>query len=83
MHSLHTQDELIFKTKIDWKEQQQLVKAEFHLDVMTRTAACEIPYGVMERPTHRNTSWQRASLRCVHIALLDLSEPGFGCGTVK
>ena len=28
-----------FKTKIDWREQQQLVKAEFHFDVMTRTAA--------------------------------------------
>ncbi len=67
-----------FKTKIDWKEQQQLVKAEFHLDVMTRTAACEIPYGVMERPTHRNTSWQRAQFEMCAHRFVDLSEPGFG-----
>ena len=67
-----------FKTKIDWKEQQQLVKAEFHLDVMTRTAACEIPYGVMERPTHRNTSWQRAKFEMCAHRFVDMSEPGFG-----
>lgn len=67
-----------FKTKIDWREQQQLVKAEFHLDVMTRTAACEIPYGVMERPTHRNTSWQRAQFEMCAHRFVDLSEPGFG-----
>ena len=67
-----------FKTKIDWKEEQQLVKAEFHLDVMTRTAACEIPYGVMERPTHRNTSWQRAQFEMCAHRFVDLSEPGFG-----
>lgn len=67
-----------FKTKIDWKEQQQLVKAEFHLDVMTRTAACEIPYGVMERPTHRNTSWERAQFEMCAHRFVDLSEPGFG-----
>ena len=67
-----------FKTKIDWREQQQLVKAEFHFDVMTRTAACEIPYGVMERPTHKNTSWERAQFEMCAHRFVDLSEPGFG-----
>lgn len=67
-----------FRTKIDWKEHQQLVKAGFSFDVMARMAACEIPYGVIERPTHRNTSWQRAQFEsCVH-RFADLSEPGYG-----
>ncbi len=67
-----------FKTKMDWREEQQLVKAEFHFDVMTRTAACEIPYGVIERPTHKNTSWQRAQFEVCAHRFVDLSEPGYG-----
>ncbi len=67
-----------FKTKMDWHEEQQLVKAEFHFDVMTRTAACEIPYGVIERPTHKNTSWQRAQFEVCAHRFVDLSEPGYG-----
>lgn len=67
-----------FKSELDWNEHQQLVKAEFDLDIMTRTAACEIPYGVIERPTHRNTSWQRAQFEtCVH-RFVDLSETNYG-----
>lgn len=72
-----------FKTKINWREQQQLVKAQFDLDIMTRTAACEIPYGVIERPTHQNTSWQRAQFEmCVH-RFADLSEPGYGAALLN
>ena len=67
-----------FKTKMDWHEEQQLVKAQFHFDVMTRTAACEIPYGVIERPTHKNTSWQRAQFEVCAHRFVDLSEPGYG-----
>lgn len=67
-----------FKTKINWREEQQLVKAEFHFDLMTRTAACEIPYGVIERPTHKNTSWQRAQFEVCAHRFVDLSEPEYG-----
>ena len=45
---------------------------------MTRTAACEIPYGVIERPTHKNTSWQRAQFEVCAHRFVDLSEPGYG-----
>lgn len=72
-----------FRTKIDWKEQQQLVKVSFPIDVMTRKASCEIPFGITERPTHRNTSWDRARFEMCAHRFVDLSEPDYGAALLN
>ena len=72
-----------FRTRIDWKEQQQLVKVLFPLDIMTKKAVCEIPYGTIERPTHRNTSWDRARFEMCAHRFVDLSEPCYGAAVLN
>lgn len=67
-----------FRTTIDWNESQLLLKAAFPTELMTRKATCEIQYGHVERPTHRNTSWDQARFEVCAHKWVDLSEDGFG-----
>ena len=67
-----------FKTKIDWKETQVMLKAAFPVDIHSDKAAYEIQYGNVERPTHRNTSWDQARFEVCAHKWADLSEDGYG-----
>lgn len=67
-----------FKTEIDWKEKQVLLKAAFPVDVHAEKASYEIQYGNVERPTHWNTSWDWARFEVCAHKWADLSEGGYG-----
>jgi len=67
-----------FDTTVDWQEQQMLLKAAFPVRVLAPQAACEIQWGNIERPTHRNTSWQQAMFEIPAQKWIDLSEGGCG-----
>jgi alpha-mannosidase len=63
---------------VDWHEDHQLLKVAFPLDVRAATARHEIQFGHVERPTHRNTSWDAARFETCAHTWVDLSEEGFG-----
>lgn len=67
-----------FRTRIDWKESQILLKAAFPLDLVTTKASYEIQYGNVERPTHANTSWEQARFEVCAHKWADLAEDGYG-----
>lgn len=67
-----------FETEINWKQKQLLVKVEFPLDIHTTTATYDIQFGNVERPTHRNTSWDLARFEVCAHKWADLSERSFG-----
>ncbi len=67
-----------FETEIDWHEHQILLKAAFPLNVNTTRATHEIQFGAVERPTHRNTSWDMARFETSAHRWVDLSEGGYG-----
>lgn len=67
-----------FDNDIDWHEEHQLVKAAFPLDVCTASATYEIQFGHVQRPTHRNTSWDKAKFEVYGHKWVDLSEDGYG-----
>jgi alpha-mannosidase len=67
-----------FKTTVDWKERQQLLKVKFDVDVLTTEATYDIQYGNAKRPTHWNTSWDMAKFETVGHQWVDLSEQGYG-----
>ncbi|MFQ9510857.1 MAG: alpha-mannosidase [Lachnospiraceae bacterium] len=67
-----------FKTLIDWKQEQILLKVAFPVDVLSDKVICETQFGNIERPTHRNTSWEQAKFEfCAH-KWIDLAESNFG-----
>ena len=67
-----------FRTKLDWKEHQLLVKAEFPVDILAVRADYEIQFGNVERPTHKNTTWDQAMFEVCAHKWADLAEPGYG-----
>lgn len=67
-----------FDTVIDWKEAHMLLKAMFPMDVHANEAAYEIQFGHLKRPTHSNTSWDRARFEVCAHKWADLSEDDYG-----
>jgi alpha-mannosidase len=55
-----------------------LLRALFPLRVRSHEATFETMYGVVKRPTHRNTSWDEARFEVCAHRFADLSEPGYG-----
>ncbi|CAH7683510.1 glycosyl hydrolases family 38 N-terminal domain-domain-containing protein [Phakopsora pachyrhizi] len=52
-----------FDTVVEWHEKHKFLKYELPLDINSDQATYEIQYGTLNRPTHKNTSWERPSLR--------------------
>nr|WP_242865996.1 alpha-mannosidase [Desnuesiella massiliensis] len=67
-----------FKTKLNWKEHNILLKAAFPVDINSSKATYEIQYGNVERETHDNTSWDLARFEVCGHKWADLSEAGYG-----
>lgn len=65
-------------TEIDWHEHQTLLKAAFPLAINSTRATYEIQFGSVERPTHRNTSWDLARFEVCAHRWIDLSEGSYG-----
>ena len=67
-----------FITHVDWHEKQRMLKTAFHPDVLAARAAYEIQFGTIERPTHWNTSYDKARFEVCGHKWADLSEGNFG-----
>lgn len=72
-----------FKTSVDWNEQQILLKAAFPIDVVTNKCTCDIQFGNVERPTHRNTSWDEARFEFCAQKWVDVAENGYGVAVLN
>uniref|UniRef100_A0A8C9SHG0 alpha-mannosidase n=1 Tax=Scleropages formosus TaxID=113540 RepID=A0A8C9SHG0_SCLFO len=69
---------LKFSTKVDWAESHKFLKVEFPVRVHNPYASYEVQFGHVQRPTHRNTSWDWARFEVWGHKWADLSEYGFG-----
>ncbi len=74
----HNSPRLDITTEIDWRERHIFLKAAFPVDVLAPTATYEIQWGNLERPTHRNTSWDWARFETCAQKWVDLSEGDYG-----
>lgn len=71
-------DRIDFETTIDWKQHHHMLKAAFPVDVNSSHATYEIQYGTTERPTHKNTSWDKAKFEVCAHRFADISEGSYG-----
>lgn len=67
-----------FETLVDWHEVHKFLKFEVPLDINSEQATYEVQYGVVQRPTHKNTSWDAAKFEVCGHRFADLSEFGYG-----
>lgn len=67
-----------FETTVDWQERDKVLKAAFPVNVLNTHASFEIAHGAIQRPTHRNNSYDAAKFeQCAH-KWADLSEGDYG-----
>lgn len=69
---------LDFETEVEWQERQTFLRALFPLNLNTTRATCDIQFGAVERPAHRNTSWDWARFEVCAHKWVDMSEGGYG-----
>lgn len=67
-----------FVTTVDWHEDHVLLKAAFPVDIHNTYATYDIQFGNLQRPTHSNTSWDKAKFEVCAHKWADLSEDGYG-----
>lgn len=67
-----------FETDVDWHEHHQILKAFFPLDVHATAATYDVQFGHVTRPTHENTSWDKAKFETYAHKWVDVSENGYG-----
>jgi alpha-mannosidase len=69
---------LDFDTSINWMERHTMLKVAFPMDILAPQATYEIQWGNVQRPTHRNTSWDWARFETCAQKWVDLSEGDYG-----
>lgn len=74
---------LDFETEVDWRERDRVLKVAFPFAVRTDHATCEIQFGHVRRPTHRNTSWDAAKFEMPVHRWLDLTESDRGVAVLN
>lgn len=67
-----------FRTTVDWHEEHKLLKVAFPVDIVSTKAVYEIPFGVVERAAHNNTSWEQAQFEVCGHRFADVSEGRYG-----
>ena len=74
----HDLGRIDFKTRANWQDSERLLKVAFPLAVRARQAVYDLPFGHLDRPTHRNTSWEQAQFEVCGHKWADLSEGDYG-----
>ncbi len=65
---------LMMTTRVDWRENRALLKVDFATSVKAERVACDIPYGVIERPTRPKLPAQKARWEMPCQKWIDLSD---------
>jgi len=64
--------------RVDWKEDNKMLRLCSGTSITWPTATYEIQYGSLERPTHSNTSWDDAKFEVCGHKYVDLSQADRG-----
>lgn len=83
MYLTYNSKRIDFDMEIDWSESHIFLKAAFPVDILSTTATYEIQWGNVERPTHRNTSWDWAKFETAAQKWGDISEGNYGVAVLN
>ena len=69
--------------ELDWHHSEHLLSMVFPLDIRSDTAACDVQFGHVRRPTHPSTSWDAARFEVCAHRFVDIAEPGYGVAVLN
>ncbi|KAI1787087.1 glycoside hydrolase family 38 protein [Ganoderma leucocontextum] len=67
-----------FEAEVDWHQRHEFLKFELPLNIKNDYATYETQFGHVQRPTHKNTTWDMAKFEVCGHKYADLSEYGYG-----
>jgi len=67
-----------FEAYIAWHQRHEILKFELPLNIHSDYATYETQFGYVQRPTHKNTTWDIAKFEVCGHKYADLSEFGYG-----
>ncbi|KAK7464842.1 Glycoside hydrolase, 38 vacuolar alpha mannosidase [Stygiomarasmius scandens] len=68
----------VFDAQVDWHQRHEFLKFELPLNIHNDNAIYETQFGYVQRPTHKNTTWDMAKFEVCGHKYADLSEYGYG-----
>ena len=74
---------LDFITEIDWHESHRMLRTVFPVNVNAEEAICDIQYGYVKRPTHTNTSWEKAKFEVAAHRYVKLTDHSGGAALMN
>lgn len=72
-----------FFINIDWNEEKTLLKVAFPMNVHSDEATFDIQFGSITRPTHSNTSWEKAKFEVCGHKWADISDDDYGVSIIN
>jgi alpha-mannosidase len=72
-----------FITMVDWQENNKMLRTSFPVATRATEAACDIQFGWIKRPIHRNTSWDVARYEICAQKWVDLSQWDYGVASLN
>ncbi len=72
-----------FDVEACFKNRRKLVKTWFEPLLNIYEAIYDTPYGIIRRPTHRNTSWERAKFEVPMLSWMSLEENNYGFAIIS
>lgn len=72
-----------FETNLDWHSKHRILRAAFPVDINTDKATFEVQFGNLQRPTHKNTSWDRQKFETCGHKYADMSEGNYGISLIN
>ena len=70
-------------TDLDWHDRRTYLRATFPVTVLAEEAVFDQAIGVTRRPTHDNTTWQRAQFEACGHRFASLSETDWGAALLS
>jgi alpha-mannosidase len=77
IHLIHDKTRIDFETIVDWHQVHSLLRVEFPVPVNVYQATYDIQFGNLQRPVHKNTSWDKAKFEVCAYKWVDLSDDGY------
>ncbi len=74
---------LDFNTEVDWNEHHRMLRVTFPTAIRAAEARCDIQYGYITRPTHRNTLWDFARFEVAAQRYVDIADANGGAALLN
>lgn len=69
---------LLIENEVDWKEKHKMLRVSTETNIQASFSQAEVQFGLVQRPTHQNSSWDYSRFEIMAHRFIDLSQSDYG-----